>query len=239
MIITSTQNTKIKQLKKLMQDKSLVFFDNPKMLDEAVFAGQKVIYIIKSEFYNGKTDYGGELVEVSDSVFKTFSTTKNSQGIIGVVKFQKKELKRPLGNFLVLDGLQDPGNVGTLIRSALGTNFLDIYLIESVNISNDKLLRASMGAVFKTRFYEISRQEFIEKYKEWKLPLYACDMDGENVFNLKTSGQVGIAIGNEGNGLSDEILNIATKKVGIPMANGLESLNAGVSGSIIMYQITN
>lgn len=239
MILTSVHNPKIKELKKLMKDKSLVFFDNPKVLAEAISAGNKILYLIKKEGYAGKIDYGGEVIEVTENVFNQFTSTVTSQGIVGVVKLNKRELLKPSGNFLVLDGLQDPGNVGTLIRSALGANFLDIYLLNCVQVGNDKVIRASMGAVFKTRVYESSRDDFISQFSSWYKNLFACDMMGTNIYKKDFSNSDGIVIGNEGNGLSKLIKDICTGTISIPMQNNLESLNAGVSGSIIMYEITN
>lgn len=239
MILASMQNEKIKLLKKLMADKSLVFFDNPKLVDEAYNAGHNIIYLIKKEGYVGKTDYGGEVVEVTENVFKIFSSTVNSQGLIGVVEFKNLHLQKPSCNFLVLDGLQDPGNVGTLFRSALGANFLDVYLLDCVKANNDKVIRSSMGAVFKLKIYQTTRQDFISEFKKWNLPLYVCNMSGENIFDTKVTQKVGVAVGNEGNGISLEIKNIASNIVKIPMENNLESLNAGVSGSIVMYCIQN
>ena len=239
MILTSTQNPKVKELKKLMNDKSLVFFDNPKLLDEAVNAGFEVKFVIKREGCTHKCDYGGEIIEVSENVFKQFTSTVTSQGIIGVAKLPKPKLIAPKGNFLVLDELQDPGNVGTLIRSALGANFLDIYLLNCVSLSNLKLIRSSMGAIFKTRIYEINKSDFINIFPTWNKTLYVCDMNGENLYQTQIDNQSGIVVGNEGNGVSDEISHIAQKTIKIPMQNGLESLNAGVSGSIIMYEISN
>ena len=158
---------------------------------------------------------------------------------MGVIKLQNRAIQPPNGNYLVLDELQDPGNVGTLIRSALGANFLDIYLLNSVNISNEKLIRSSMGAIFKTKIYQVSKDEFISNYKKWNKPLYVCDMDGENIYKTHISNNAGIVVGNEGNGVSAEIRGISTGSISIPMKNGLESLNAGVSGSIIMYHLSN
>lgn len=238
MVIASTQNEKIKYLKKLMTDKSLVFFDNPKLVDEAFNAGHKILYVIKQEGLPYKTDYGGEVVEVSKNVFKIFSDTEHSQGIIGVVKFKELKLTKPKACFLVLDGLQDPGNVGTLIRSALGANFLDIYLLDSVKATNPKVVRSSMGAIFKTNIYQTTKQEFLSAFSKWGKELLACDMFGENIFSVNITEPVGVVVGNEGNGLSDELKQASTKIVKIPMQNGLESLNAGVSGSLVMYQIS-
>lgn len=231
------QNPKVKELKKLMTDKSLVFFDNPKLLDEAHCAGHQIIYLIKKEGTACKTDYGGEVIELSENVFKTFSTTQNSQGVIGVVKFAYAKIQKPSGNFLVLDGLQDPGNIGTLVRSALGANFLDIYMVETAKATNDKVIRSSMGAIFKTRLYSCTKLEFIQNYKLWNLPIYTLDMNGNNLYKTTFTNQVGIIVGNEGNGVSNELSEISTNTIKIPMQNNLESLNAGVAGSIVMYEI--
>lgn len=239
MVITSVQNEKIKELKKLMTDKSLVFFDNPKLVEEAFLSGHNIIYLIKKEGYVGKADYGGQVVEVSENVFNTFSQTITSQGLIGVVKFNTLPINKPKNNFLVLDKLQDPGNIGTLIRSACGANFLDIYLLDCCKVTNDKVIRASMGTIFKTRIYQITQKEFIENFKKWNLPLYTCDMCGTNIYEKEFEDQCGIIVGNEGQGVSNAINEIANQKIKIPMLNDLESLNAGVSGSIIMYEITN
>lgn len=239
MVLTSLQNPKVKELKKLMADKSLVFFDNPKLVEEAYLAGHQIIYLIKKENYVGKTDYGGEVVELSENVFEKFTTTKTSQGLIGVVRLNFLGLTKPNGNFLVLDGLQDPGNLGTLIRSALGANFLDIYLLDCVKPTNDKVVRSSMGAMFKTQIHTCTKADFVKEFVKWNLPLISLDMNGESIYNLNLPNTVGVVVGNEGNGLSQDIKNISNTIAKIPMQNGLESLNAGVAGSIVMYEIAN
>lgn len=239
MILASMQNEKVKMLKKLMADKSLVFFDNPKLVQEAFDAGHNILYVIKKEGYVGKTDYGGEVVEVAPNIFNHFSSTVTSQGLIGVVQFKQQPMQKPNGNFLVLDGLQDPGNVGTLLRSALGANFLDVYLLDCVKANNSKVVRSSMGAIFKLNIYQTSKQQFIEQYKTWGLPLYICNMQGNNLYTSKITMPAGVVVGNEGNGVSSQMLALATHNISIPMQNGLESLNAGVSGSIVMFYINN
>lgn len=240
MVLASMQNEKVKMLKKLMTDKSLVFFDNPKLVQEAYSSGHKIMYVIKKEGFVGKTDYGGEVVEVSQNVFNAFSSTVNSQGLIGVVELKTPKLAPPKHCFLVLDGLQDPGNVGTLLRTALGADFLDVYLLDSVKVTNSKVVRSTMGALFKLNLYQTTKQEFLEQFKTWHLPLYVCDMNGENIYKTNPLAQIfGVAVGNEGNGISQEIKQIATHIVKIPMLNNLESLNAGVSGSIVMSFLNN
>lgn len=248
MIITSKSNEKIKHVKKLIDDKDHFFLDSPKLIEEAIKANFAIKYFIYAENKNEKFkkifDYvntcGSQLLKVSDNVFKSLSNTIWSQGIIGIV--EKKELKfaSPSGNYLILDEVQDPGNVGTLIRSALGAGFGDVYLINCASLSNDKVIRSTMGAVFNSRVYELSREEFIKNYQDFSNKnILIADICGENIFEEKITQPCGLVIGNEGNGVSNEIRNIATKTISIPMKNDLESLNAAVAGSIIMFQIQN
>lgn len=248
MLITSTSNEKIKFLKKIMNKKGYLFLDSPKLIEEAIKSNFVIKYFIteekKQEKFKQIFDYvskcKSEIIEVSERVFKSFTNTIWSQGIIGITQIEERIFSPPSGNYLVLDELQDPGNVGTLIRSALGAGFEDIYLLNCASVSNEKVVRSTMGAIFKTRFYELSREEFIEKFKFFENKnLLIADMDGKNIFKTKIQTPCGVVIGNEGNGVSKEIRALAKEKITIPMNEGLESLNAGVAGSIIMFNIYN
>ena len=239
-MITSKENEKIKNLKQLLKNKQYLFIDNPKVVLEAVDGG----YVLECLIVNAE-NFGADLtkfekfkekmIEVNSAVFKLFSTTCNSQGIIGVIKNKERQLATPKGNFVVLDALQDPGNVGTILRSALGADFKDIYLVDCVNALNDKLVRSSMGAIFKLNIYECTKSEFLDFQKDLRADLYVGHMQGENVFELNAQAPFGIVVGNEGNGVSKEMFEIANKKVCVPMKNNLESLNVGVAASLIMY----
>lgn len=112
-----------------------------------------------------------------------------------------------------------------------------MFLVDSVKITNSKLIRSSVGAIFKTKVISITRKNFINFAKSNSLQLIATDMDGENIFDFKCQGQIGLVIGNEGQGVCDEMMSLCTNKVKIPMKPGIESLNASISGAIIMYQI--
>ena len=239
MIITSSQNEKIKEIKRLLTDKSHLFLDNPKVIEEAVNAGHTLEYIICNEKFSGKTDYGGELLVVSDNIFRTFSNTKTSQGIVGVIKYNSLSLQNPQSNYLVLDEVQDPGNVGTLLRSALGADFKEVYLVNSCRTTNDKVVRSSMGAVFKLKIYECEKKSFLTAFKNFKIPLYIADMNGKNIYTHKIHTPIGLVLGNEGNGVSSEFRKISKETLSIPMNSQLESLNVGVAGSVIMFQIKN
>lgn len=246
MMIISRNNEKIKELKKLKADKKFAFLDNPKVIKEAICAGFDLKYLLincETKANNAeKFDFNVqncEIIELNDSTFKLFADTCNSQGLIGVVENVGKTLNKPNTNFLVLDNLQDPGNVGTLLRTALGANFLDVYMLDCVSLTNDKLIRSSMGAAFKLNVYECSKSDFLafQKQRLKNFDIYVGYMQGENVFNVKVEKQFGIVLGNEGNGVSKEMFEIANKKISIPMANNLESLNVGVAGAILMYEL--
>ncbi len=234
-MITSVKNEYIKQLKKLKQQKDILCLDNRKLIDEAIKNKWEIVHLIKTEQICKK--YTSNDVVVSNNVLKVFSNTKSSQQVIAFVKLKKQILKPPNQNFLVLDNIQDPGNVGTLIRSAVGANFLDIYLIDCASVTLDKTIRSTMGALFKCNVYETDKS-FIKVLKSWNKKLYIADMNGKDIYKSVFLNNIGVVIGNEGHGVCEDLKNIATDKISIPMQNNLESLNAGVSGSIIIYQIT-
>ena len=204
-----------------------------------------------------------EILQVSQSIIEQLSDTKSPQKVLCIAYLSQYVVEEPKTNFLVLDGLQDPGNVGTLIRTAKACGFEYVFLLDSVRKTNPKLIRSSVGAVFNNKVYEMSHEDFCEFAKKNKLKLISTDMNGENIFDFadklhchtepttstnknkkqeiistkKPSQTVGVVIGNEGQGVSEEISTLCFKTVRIPMKAGIESLNAGVSGSIIMYEI--
>ncbi len=233
LMLTSVHNEKIKNLRKLSLQKNVLALDNPKLVQEALQNKWEILAVIKS-VYNRFTDCD---ILVSENVLKQFTNVKTTQGVVALVKLKHYELKPPDDNFLILDNVQDPGNVGTLIRSAVGANFLDIYLYKCASLALDKTVRSTMGALFKCRFYEVD-DNFVEIARKWNKTILIADMGGESIYNLDAQQNVGVIVGNEGHGVSKMFRELACKTVSIPMQNGLESLNAGVSGSIIMYQIT-
>lgn len=220
-------------IKKRVKDKTLIVLDTPKLIHDAMSRGivPKHVFATNEQINNF---LGATLV--GDSIIDLFSEVKTNAGVVAFVDPIHKSQKPPQGNFLVLDRVQDPGNVGTLIRSALGANFKDIYLVDSARVST-KVIRASMGAAFEENIYSLTRDEFLKFAKEQNLKLISADMDGENIYETKGLKNVGIVLGNEGQGVCDEIANICQKTIKIPMNKSLESLNVGVSGSIIMFEI--
>lgn len=243
-IITSVKNKTVVDALNLKKDKNdYVFLEGEKQLVEAINNNSQIekVFVIDTKYEEFAKKYQKikEIVAVSSNVIEKLTSTKTPQGVIAIVKFESLKLRKPNGNYLVLDNIQDPGNMGTIIRSAVGADFLDIYSINSVDFRNDKVVRSTMGNIFKVNIFQTNNQEFIENFKNWNLPLYSADFGGENIFEFKPENKFGVVIGNEGNGVSEEISNICTKKITIPMKNNLESLNAGVSSAIIMYVLSN
>ncbi len=247
-IITSVKNSLIVQTKNIKENpNNKLFIENPKLIKEAFLANQSFDYVLIAEdkVEKFKTEYeflfNCKYFIVGKNVLQHLSDTKTPQGVIAIINFDDKVLKAPKSNFLVLENIQDPGNLGTIIRSAKGTTFTDIYLINCVNYLNQKVIRSAMGNIFDVNLYKINNTKtFIDFATNNKLNLMIADMSGENLYNIKKQlTNVGIVIGNEGKGISLEMRQIVNKSISIPMKNGLESLNAGVSCSIIIYYLDN
>lgn len=247
-IISSVKNPLIVNIKKIKENfNGKLFLENPKTIEEAYL--QNISFDIclideqKKESILQKFPFLNNLniVLVKENVLKSLSDTKSPQGVVVVANIKPLALKKPQDNFLVLENLQDPGNLGTIIRSARGTNFKDIYLINCVSPYNQKVVRSTMGAIFSQNLYFFrSTREFLDFAKNANLSLCVADMTGENLFGYKKPNtNFGIVIGNEGAGVSEEMKSASNYAVSIPMKNGLESLNAGVACSILMYYFDN
>ncbi len=228
----------IKDLKKQKRENSsLLFLDNMKIIKDAINYGLKPLYIFVDDEKLNIWGDGEKVLKVDRKTIEQLSDSKTPQGVLCIAEYIPNIVKKPQTNFLVIDKLQDPGNVGTLIRTALACGFDYIFLVDSVRINNSKLIRSSVGTIFQAYVMEISTGDFILKFKEWDLSLIKADMKGENIFNFTYDGIVGLVIGNEGQGVSKEISQLCKYNISIPMKDKVESLNASISGAIIMYQL--
>lgn len=230
----------IKELKKQKRtNPNLLFLDNPKIIKDALNAGHKpkLALVTSEEKFDLPYLENEKILLTEKSVIEDLSDVKTPQGVCIILEYIQHIAEKPKTNFLVLDGLQDPGNVGTLIRTAKAAGFDYVYLIDSVKETNLKMIRSSVGASFNLNLFSLSREDFLRFAKEWQLNLLKTDMKGKNIFDFTSTEVIGVVIGNEGQGVSNEISSICQKSVSIPMKEGIESLNAGVSGAIIMYQI--
>ena len=156
---------------------------------------------------------------------------------MAVVQIPETDLKAPEGDCLLLDCLQDPGNLGTVIRTANAAGYGQIYLINCTDPYSPKAVRASMGGIFRVTLYRADRDEIFNILKG--VPLICADMNGENIFEFTPPQKFCLCIGNEGSGISDEVSARADFTVKIPMRATCESLNAAVSAGIAMYALKN
>lgn len=240
MVITSVDNAKVQEVAKLADKKyrklsQSYVIEGERLVRDAIFHGAQVQSIFVAESAKGKLDFADATI-VSDRVFAKMSTTVNSQGVLAVAKIPQNELSTPNGNCLILDNLQDPGNIGTLIRTAVACGFTDIYAVNCADVYSPKVVRSAMSAHFCLRLHQTDDIAKVFEVAS-KNTILACDMGGKNIFDCKFTGNVALVLGNEGNGLSSYSRQKSHDTVSLPMANSFESLNVAVAGSVIMYQI--
>lgn len=248
--ITSTANSQVKRLINLKNKSSArkkegvfltegikMYRETPKDRIEAIYIEEKF-----SELY-GK-DIDEEYTVVSENVFKQISDTVTPQGILTVVRQKENNLKKILKKdenqlFILLENLQDPGNLGTIIRTAEGAGVSAVIAGKStVDIYNPKVIRSTMGSIFRVPYIVTDDlKKEIELFKNNGVIIYAAHLNGKNYYDKENyEGSTAFIIGNEANGLTDEISSKADKLIKIPMCGKLESLNASVAASILMYE---
>ena len=187
-----------------------------------------------------KQDY----IIVADNVFKNMSDTVTPQGIMAIVKQKKYELSDILDEkknqvFMVLEGLRDPGNMGTIIRTAEGAGIAGIIVNkETVDVYNPKVIRSTMGSIYRVPIVVSEDLEAtLEEMSKSGVTLFAAHLKGEVYYtDGQFSGSTAFLIGNEANGLSEKISKKADKLIKIPMEGQVESLNASVAAAILMYE---
>ena len=242
-VITSKSNSKIVEAKKLLEKKyrdktELFLVETKKVIFEAINAGlipQKVFVLEGKE--NIFDINSNNVFVLSKSVFGEISSVVSSDGYIAVFEKPENQKKYNFGNFLVLDNIQNPDNMGAIMRTALATNFKQIFVIDSVDEFSPKVIRASMGNQFKLQITHIAYDDVPKLFKNANL--FTASMKGKSVFDIKSfSKNVGLVIGNEGRGVSERLKKMLPNIISIPMQNGVESLNASVSASILMYHIS-
>ncbi|NLY44679.1 MAG: RNA methyltransferase [Tissierella sp.] len=255
--ISSSQNSLIKEIKGLNRKKNrwknrLFIIEGIKIIEEAIINGIKIKSILFSDGFldseEGSVFYEGiknrdNLVKINDSLFNSISDTENPQGIMAICEFNVRNLSevdylnKP--SILFLDGVQDPGNMGTIIRTADAFNIDGIILGEgSVDPYNLKVVRSTMGSIFRVPLYICdSSIETIIQLKNKGFDILATSLEGGAIYDSDFNSKFLCVIGNEANGVNPKILDMADRCIKIPMPGNAESLNAGVAASIIMYEV--
>ncbi len=252
-MITSTSNPQIKKLLQLQKkskarnDEKVFVVEGLRMFAEVPKNRVEKVYISET-LYNRKKhelnlqEFPFEIL--SDNVFERVSDTQTPQGILCIVKQETYHLetllqvKKP--HYIVLDNIQDPGNLGTIVRTAEGAGVDAVFMSKDcVDIYNPKTIRSTMGSVYRVPvMYVEDLVQLIKTFREKGILSYAAHLEGKNSYD-KENYQSGTAIliGNEGNGLRDEVAQQADVRVLIPMKGQVESLNAAIAASIMMFEV--
>lgn len=256
--IQSSQNSIIKDIKSLHLKKNrdahgLYFVEGIRFVSEAIDNGQSIAKIIISEKLEGLNG-GSELIEkvkgacsdislVPEKLFREVSDTQTPQGILAVIKKNKYSFDKVItegSSVVILDCLQDPGNAGTIIRTADAAGISAVLMSKGcVDLYSPKVLRSTMGSVFHIPIFEgLNITETIRVLKQNDYKVIASHLSGKNnYFQEDLTGRSAIIVGNEANGISDETAYMADSLVKIPMPGKAESLNASVAASIMIYEI--
>ena len=237
-MIESINNEQIKEIRKLKDKKyrdesNLFLVEGDHLVKEAYKAGYLKKLILTEDIY----DFDVEKLLVTDKVIKSISELNNTK-VIGVCTKLSTNLDLSK-NVVILDGVQDPGNLGTIIRSCVAFNIENLVLSnETVDLYNSKVIRSTQGMIFNINIIRDDLKNTIKLLKENNYTIY-----GTNVINwidlkdVKNTDKYAIILGNEGNGISNKINALVDKNIYIKMNEKCESLNVAVSGSIILYEL--
>ena len=252
-VITSKDNECVKEIKKLKEKKyreqeNKYIIEGIKLVQEAIFENANIDKIVVCEdCANDGTLEKSLLYEiakfncvyVTKKIFDAITDVSNPQGILAIInKKENIDLSYDEDVIVALDGIQDPGNLGTILRTLDSTNLKQIILSESTaDPYNPKVVRSSMGAIFRVNIIQSKNLvETLKEIKKNKYKLMVTSLETENsIYDTDYDKKV-LVIGNEANGVSKEVMELADEKVKIPMLGKTESLNAAVATSIILYE---
>lgn len=250
--IESKENNLFKSVKKLKERKNRnktnkYIIEGFRLVQEAFKAKVDIDLLIVTEEVVNKIDEYLEydlnkdikIYRINNNLFKELTSTENPQGILAVIKMNTIHLKSDREFYLLCDKLQDPGNLGTIIRTAHAAGVQGIILTKgTVDIYNEKTIRSTMGSIFYVPVYhEDENLSLVKELKNEGFNLVVTSLDtNKNFFQVDLRNKVLLTVGNEGNGVSKEIQDMADIKVKIPMPGSAESLNVAIAASIIMYE---
>ena len=253
-VISSKDNEIVKSIRKLKEKKyrdieNCYVIEGIKLIKEAINENAKIKEIVVCEecINSGEIDKDTlyeiakyNVIYVTEKVFNAITDVKTPQGILAVI--EKKALNKQIDYsqdiIIALDGVQDPGNMGTILRTVDSANLNQIIVSkDSADCYNPKVVRSTMGAIFRVNIIEVDNlKETLEAVKKNKFKVMVTALDtNESIYSVNYNNKV-IVIGNEANGVSKEVQVIADEKVKIPMLGKTESLNASVATGIMIYE---
>ncbi|MDU3336698.1 RNA methyltransferase [Paraclostridium bifermentans] len=256
--ISSKDNEKVKLTKSLLKSKnrlkeSKFLIEGFRILTQAIDCNADLQYVFINENFETKEEHV-ELLKVLESknikvykttnkIFNEFIDTESTQGIVGVVGIQKNNIQDILDEncrfVLILDRIQDPGNMGTIIRTAdaAGVDAI-INLKGCVDIYNSKVTRSTMGSIFDMKIINMTQDEALKELKDRKFDIVSSYLNTNNFYDgVEYNYKTALVIGNEANGVNDELIEKSDILVKIPIYGKAESLNAAISSAILMYEI--
>ena len=247
-IIRSHQNAMVKNYQKLQTSKGrkkaeAYMIEGEHLVEEAIQSNVSIQSLVVSEdhvqLYESWIQKYSTMI-VSKEVFEKLSMTQTNQGILAIVPLEKKTLVEvPKGRYLLVDAVQDPGNLGTIIRTSDAAGFDAVVLGEGcVDLYNDKVVRSMQGSQFHVPIYHENLMDVYGKLKENDIPIAvtALHRDAKDFKWLTGRDSVAIVVGNEGNGVREELIDSADFIIQIPMFGQAESLNVAIATGILMYQ---
>lgn len=245
-IIQSLQNETIKNIdklkdKKTRNNKQMFIVEGYHLIDES-YKHNKLISIFSTNEDDFRKYPNVEHYLVTEQIIKKVSTTVNPQNIIGIVKMPKMDaldLSKKNLKIVLLDSINDPGNLGSIVRTAAALGYDAIYMSQdTVDIYNEKALRATQGAIFKIPFYYTHLDNLINELKEHNVKCFGTHLKKSiNIDNVEKVNKFAICFGNEARGMSDKVTDLMDQNIKIEMKNDVESLNVLSASSIVMYYL--
>lgn len=257
-LITSRDNPNIKLFRKLTESKKyrremgMFTIEGARLAADAVCENAELHSVFVTESFLAKLEKQGEALDfpngtsifaITDDLGKSISDTSSAQGVFAVCKFIVKphfsQIIKQGRRYLLLCNLQDPGNLGTIIRTADAVGLDGVFLAECCDLYNPKVIRSTMGSVFRLNVSEVSFEEIFPLFEQRGVPSYAAviDRDAVSLTDCDFSEGGVVLIGNEGNGLPENISAACKKKLTIKMNGNINSLNAAMAAGIIMWEL--
>lgn len=240
--ITSLTNNHIKELaqlsnSKVRNERQKVLVEGLHLVREAKDLNilEEVLICDENDYIEGITNY-----LVTSDIIKKLSTTTTPQNILGVARIEKKDIN--FGDtILILDGVSDPGNFGTIIRTAKAFNVSSIVVSNgSIDIYNEKVIRATQGAIFKIPIVKMDIKDAINLFKEKNYLVLSTTLDEAiDIEDIKKINKYVLIVGNEANGISSDAYNLSDERIKIQMPGDMESLNVAVACGISLYTLNN
>ncbi len=260
-MITSTHNPKLKLIRALQgrakerRDAGAFVAEGVRLVEEAVISNWGFRFALYDESLNerGRSQVedlrsrGVDVEEVSTSLMKSLSETETPQGILAVLEFAQLPTLATgasvgVPNYcdfiLIPDQIRDPGNLGTLLRTAAAAGVQAVLLPpETTDAFAPKVVRSGMGAHFRLPIHSMSWEEIEKMLQVAGLKVFIADMNGQSCWETDLRQPIALVIGGEADGASESARKLANQKICIPMSEKIESLNAGVAGSILMFEV--